>query len=68
MLESMVGNKPIPTLEILGQIADALGLNAVLMQRIPSSHLGRISLPAVLEFQKLKELYWPPAQSVAVSG
>ena len=32
MLKGMVGNKPAPTLENLGQIADGLGLNAVLMQ------------------------------------
>ena len=48
MLKGMVGNKPAPTLENLGQIADGLGLNAVLMQ-LPSAHLGRLSLPAVLE-------------------
>ena len=48
MLKGMVGNKPSPTLENLGQIADGLGLNAVLMQ-LPSAHLGRLSLPAALE-------------------
>ena len=48
MLKGMVGNKPSPTLENLGQIADGLGLNAVLMH-LPSAHLGRLSLPAVLE-------------------
>ena len=48
MLKGMVGSKPSPTLEILGQIADGLGLNAVLMQ-LPSAHLCRLSLPAVLE-------------------
>ena len=48
MLKSMVGNKPSPTLENIGQIADGLGLNALLM-KLPSAHLGRLSLPAVLE-------------------
>ena len=48
MLKGMVGNKPSPTLENLGQIADGLGLSAVLMQ-LPSAHLGRLSLPAALE-------------------
>ena len=47
----MVGNKPAPTLENLGQIADGLGLNAVLMQ-LPSPHLGRLSLPSALELQE----------------
>ena len=32
MLKGMVGSKPAPTLENLGQIADGLGLNAVLMK------------------------------------
>ena len=48
MLKGMVGSKPLPSLENIGQIADGLGLNAVLMQ-LPSAHLGRLSLPAVLE-------------------
>ncbi len=48
MLKGMVGNKTAPTLENLGQIADGLGLNAVLMQ-LPSAHLGRLSMPAALE-------------------
>ena len=48
MLKGMVGSKPSPTLENLGQIADGLGLNAVLMQ-LPSAHLGRVQLPAVLD-------------------
>ena len=48
MLKGMVNNKPAPTLENIGQIADGLGLSAVLMQ-LPSAHLGRLSLPAVLE-------------------
>ena len=48
MLKGMVGSKPVPTLENIGQIADGLGLNAVLMQ-LPSAHLGRLALPAVLE-------------------
>ena len=48
MLKGMVGTKSSPTLENLGQIADGLGLNAVLM-RLPQAHLGRLSLPSVLE-------------------
>ena len=32
MLKGMVGNKSSPSLENIGQIADGLGLNAVLMQ------------------------------------
>ena len=48
MLKGMVVSKPSPTLENLGQIADGLGLNAVLMQ-LPSAHLGRLPLPAALE-------------------
>ena len=48
MLKGMVGNKTTPTLENLGQIADSIGLNAVLMQ-LPAPHLGRLSLPAALE-------------------
>ena len=48
MLKATVGNKPAPTLEHLGQIADGLGLSAVLM-KLPPAHLGRLSLPAVLE-------------------
>ena len=55
MLKGMVGNKPGPTLENLGQIADGLGLNAVLMQ-LPSPHLGRLSLPAVLEIPEAEGL------------
>ena len=51
MLKGMVGSKPSPTLENLGQIADGLGLNAVLM-RLPSAHLGRLSLPSALELQE----------------
>ena len=42
MLKGMVGSKPAPTLENLGQIADGLGLSAVLM-KLPSAHLGRLS-------------------------
>ena len=34
MLKGMVGSKPSPTLENLGQIADGLGLNAVLAAAI----------------------------------
>ena len=48
MLKGMVGEKPSPTLECLGQIADSLGLSAVLMN-VPVAHLGRMSLPALLE-------------------
>ncbi|KZR72338.1 Toxin RTX-I translocation ATP-binding protein [Prochlorococcus marinus str. MIT 1313] len=48
MLKGMVGEKPSPTLECLGQIADSLGLSAVLMN-IPVAHLARMSLPALLE-------------------
>ena len=55
MLKGMVGNKPSPSLENLGQIADGLGLNAVLMQ-LPSPHLGRLSLPAVLELTEAEGL------------
>jgi len=55
MLKAMVGSKPAPTLENLGQIADNLGLNAVLMQ-LPSAHLGRLSLPAVLELPEQQGL------------
>ena len=55
MLKGMVGNKPSPTLENLGQIADGLGLNAVLM-KLPTAHLGRISLPAVLEIPEAEGL------------
>ncbi len=55
MLKSKVGSKPTPTLENLGQIADGLGLNAVLM-RLPSAHLGRLSLPAVLELPEAEGL------------
>ena len=43
MLKATVGDKPAPALENLGQIADGLGLNAVLMQ-LPSAHLGRLPL------------------------
>ena len=48
MLQGMLGDKTSPTLEILGKIADGLGLNAILMQ-VPWAHLSRLSLPAVLE-------------------
>ena len=48
MLRGMVAERPSPSLEQLGQISDALGLNAVLMQ-VPASHLGRLALPALLE-------------------
>jgi len=48
MLRGMVGERSSPTIEQLGQIADALGLNAVLMQ-VPAPHLGRVTLPAILE-------------------
>ncbi len=48
MLRGMVGDRPYPSLEQLGQISDALGFNAVLMQ-VPASHLGRLAMPALLE-------------------
>ncbi|WP_063402817.1 ABC transporter transmembrane domain-containing protein [Prochlorococcus marinus] len=48
MLKGMVGEKPSPTLECLGQIADSLGLSAVLMD-LPVAHLCRLSLPSLLE-------------------
>jgi ATP-binding cassette subfamily B protein len=48
MLQSMVGDRDHPSLEQLGQIADALGLNAVLLQ-VPTPHLGRLTLPALVE-------------------
>ena len=48
MLKGMVGSRPTPSLENLGQIADGLGLNAVLMQ-LPAAHLDRLALPALLE-------------------
>ena len=53
MLKGMVGSKPAPTLENLGHIADGVGLNAVLM-KLPSAHLSRLSLPAVLELPDQK--------------
>ena len=55
MLKAMVGSKPSPSLENLGKIADGLGLNAVLMQ-LPAPHLGRLSLPAVLELPEAEGL------------
>ena len=55
MLKRMVGSKPVPTLENLGQIADGIGLNAVLM-KLPSAHLGRLMLPAVLELPEQQSL------------
>ena len=61
MLKGMVGSKPSPTFENLGQIADGLGLNAVLMQ-LPSAHLGRLSLPAVLELRSRKVWCWLQVQ------
>ena len=48
MLKGMLGERPSPSLEILGQISDGLGLNAVLMQ-LPAAHLPRLALPALLE-------------------
>ena len=48
MLNSMVGDKSTPSLENIGQIADAIGLTAVLMQ-LPAAHLNRVSLPSVVE-------------------
>ena len=55
MLKGMVGNKPAPTLENIGHIADGLGLNAILM-KLPSAHLGRLSLPAALELPEAQGL------------
>lgn len=48
MLKGMLGARPTPSLEMLGQIGDGLALNAVLMQ-LPAAHLPRLSLPALLE-------------------
>jgi subfamily B ATP-binding cassette protein HlyB/CyaB len=48
MLKGMLADRSVPSLESLGQIADGLGLNAVLIQ-LPAPHLARASLPAVLE-------------------
>jgi len=48
MLKGMLGDRPVPSLEMLGQIGDGLALNAVLMQ-LPAAHLPRLSLPALLE-------------------
>lgn len=48
MLRVMLGERQNPNLEQLGQIADALGLTAVLLQ-VPSPHLGRLTLPALVE-------------------
>ena len=58
MLKGMVGGK-LPTLENLGQIADNLGLNAILM-KLPTAHLGRLSLPALLELPEHQACfcYW----------
>ena len=53
MLKGMVGSKPAPTLENIGQIADGLGLNAVLMS-LPSAHLRRLSLPQPLSCLRQK--------------
>ncbi len=55
MLKGMVGNKSAPTLENLGQIADGLGLNAVLMH-LPSAHLVRLPMPAALELPEAEGL------------
>ena len=54
MLKAQVGDSWL-TLENLGQIADGLGLNAVLMS-LPSAHLGRLSLPAALELPESEGL------------
>ena len=48
MLKGMLGDRPAPSLEVLGQISDGLGLNAVLMQ-LPAAHLPRLALPSLLE-------------------
>ena len=67
MLKGMVGSKPAPTLENLGQIADGLSLNAVLMS-LPAPHLGRVSLPAALELPDGEGLFALPVQLVVVFG
>lgn len=48
MLRGLVRERNTPSLEIIGQTADALGLTAVLMQ-VPASHLSRVTLPAIVE-------------------
>lgn len=48
MLNGMLANRSAPSLEVLGQVSDGLGLNAVLMQ-LPAAHLPRLTLPALLE-------------------
>ena len=48
MLKGMVGDRPMASLENLGQIADGLGMTAVLLQ-VPCAHLERLALPALLE-------------------
>ena len=48
MLTGMVGSRLVPSLENIGQISDALGLTAVMMQ-VPRSHLSRVTLPAIVE-------------------
>ena len=54
MLKGTVGTKPAPTLENLGQIADGLGLNALLM-KLPTAHLGRLSCLRCLNSPSRKE-------------
>ncbi len=49
MMKGMIGERNTPSLEILGQIADGLGLSAVLMPQIPPPHLDRVANPALLE-------------------
>lgn len=48
LLKGLVAERPAPSLENIGQIADALGLTAVLIQ-LPAPHLGRLQLPSLLE-------------------
>ena len=55
MLKGMVGSKTTPSLENIGQIADGLGLSAVLLD-LPTAHLGRLSLPSVLELPQQQGL------------
>ena len=48
MLNGLIRDRSTPSLEVVGQTADALGLTAVLMQ-VPASHLTRVSYPAIVE-------------------
>jgi len=48
LLKGLVGDRPAPSLENIGQIGDALGLTAVLIN-LPAPHLSRLQLPSFLE-------------------